>query len=899
VTRRRAPNKPLIAITIAAIAILAIVPAATFLFAPDVPTCARPEVEFAGCMSFHDDVCVLPPEREIFVWVRDVRSARIEVQGSRESVRVQDGTRHRVRVDPGRDVIDATAIDGECRASVGLRVRRDDRPRWAIEAVEARDRGDLERSEALARAHAKSRDPHHRGLAHAVLARVAIRRNRIAPAIRELRRAIAAHRSARRPLEHLRDASALAFTLSSERRLAEAREVLERVPAPRRGSPSELDGDAAYFRGVVAGDSSDSRGAIAHYERSRRWAERSGDDILYRNASSQLAAQQLMIGQTREAIALMRSNAPPPDALICERAMFETNYGWALLIAGEAGMREEEDPTPILERALAHTQEGLGRCPFGPQGLANAHVNLAFARIREGRADLARRELDLARAAYASPPIWLRSWSLDLEGRVAILEADTARALRYYEALDALASDALSLDGRWRAAVGRAQAFEMRGDTERAIAALEEAEAVVDEQSASVPLSAGRELFLAQRERATATLISLSVERGEIERAFAIARRARARVLRSALAGERVARLGAAERRRWDEAVAAYHSYEAELERELGEEWTIPSDALDGARERRRERREHLRALLDRAFASLPRTESELRPIARGELALLYHPARDGWIGFAATHEGVRAHVLDAGAMRGTSERIAERLLDPFAAELSSARRVRVFAHGAVRALDFHALPFRGRALGERATVVYALDLPSRDHRSSRRALVVADPRGDLPRSREEADAVRDQLGGWRVETLLGDGADRPNVLRALRGVGLFHYAGHAAMPERPLDGSLELAGRTELGVGDVLLLRGGPNIVVLSACATASATPTRAPEGLGMAYAFVLAGADAVIAATRTVRDGASARIARELYRAFERGGDPARALQQLRLRALPDAGAFRVFVP
>jgi CHAT domain-containing protein len=103
----------------------------------------------------------------------------------------------------------------------------------------------------------------------------------------------------------------------------------------------------------------------------------------------------------------------------------------------------------------------------------------------------------------------------------------------------------------------------------------------------------------------------------------------------------------------------------------------------------------------------------------------------------------------------------------------------------------------------------------------------------------------------------------------------------------------------------DVLALQTVPRLVILSACDSAR---TQAPGGgsLGLAQAFVLAGAAAVIAPTRPVADAGAKELMAAVYRQL--ADDPrldlalalGRAQSELAARSAPgDWASFRAFVP
>jgi len=138
-------------------------------------------------------------------------------------------------------------------------------------------------------------------------------------------------------------------------------------------------------------------------------------------------------------------------------------------------------------------------------------------------------------------------------------------------------------------------------------------------------------------------------------------------------------------------------------------------------------------------------------------------------------------------------------------------------------------------------------------------------------------------------------------VLAALPGAGLFHYAGHGIFAGfAGWDSALSLAEDSRLTLGDVLALRPAPAWVVLSSCDAGRSSEQAPGEGIGLANAFLLAGSQAVVAATRPVDDHAARELMRELYRGWQPGADLPRQLQRAQLARRgkdPSADAWAAF--
>jgi CHAT domain-containing protein len=238
---------------------------------------------------------------------------------------------------------------------------------------------------------------------------------------------------------------------------------------------------------------------------------------------------------------------------------------------------------------------------------------------------------------------------------------------------------------------------------------------------------------------------------------------------------------------------------------------------------------------------------------------------------------------------------------------------VRVLPFGALKGVDFHALPFDGDILLAWRPVVYGLDVQTpvaapRQRTGTLRALVLADPRGDLPDARGEARDVGRALGahgtGWSAE-ILPEATDEGALYGRLGGCDLFHYAGHAqSAGAGGWESMLLLAHDTSLTLADLLALPRSPAWVVLSGCDTGRQAGAGSVEVPSLAHAFLLAGARGVIAAVRPIGDRAARDFSARFYRDWAGEPDLAARLRrtQLALRAANPAAAwqsFRLFEP
>jgi CHAT domain-containing protein len=105
------------------------------------------------------------------------------------------------------------------------------------------------------------------------------------------------------------------------------------------------------------------------------------------------------------------------------------------------------------------------------------------------------------------------------------------------------------------------------------------------------------------------------------------------------------------------------------------------------------------------------------------------------------------------------------------------------------------------------------------------------------------------------------------------------------------------------LSIDDILALERVPESVVQSGCEAALSAEDAAEGGVGLAHAFLLAGASTVIAPMRPVADEDASLVTTALYAAWPRSQDLITALQRASIelrRKMPQAdwASFRALV-
>lgn len=874
------------------------------------------KLEVSGCAALRvGPVCELPEDGILRVWVSSPPAAvtfatnvgPVEWTALRTT---EDGTLERVVVQH-TEATELRVLGGN-GGTAAIHLARKSAPSWFAEASAARRTGNVALAEKAAHEHEGSLDPAERALALGLRARLELAAGRQEASFPLFRESARLHRAAGRISDAADDSFALAFALNQRsHHYAEAHAVLDDVHT-WVGPYADGRVRESYYRGTLASETGDARSALRLLDEARERASRIGLAALERNAINAYAMQLELLGRANEARAMLQKLATLADAADtppCEKVEIFINLGFGTLLANAQRHDEKtalDDAAPLLDRALS--VDGCTDVYLQAAALGN----LAVATLERGDPAGARRVLQRARANAVDRGVEHLFWH-DLDGRIALAQADGAAALRAFESEAHLADSMLSFEAGWRAELGKGEALERLGRNDAALESYHHAERLLSAMVMNVPLGEGRGTFVGDRSRSARLAVDLLVRLRRPDEALAVARASRARVLAGLEKAARLEGLNDLDRVRWENAIGAYRDARTTIDAEAKDDWKLPRDEVRRARASRQRRENELRAALDNAFAVLGASaepeDRDALPAKSEDLTVVYHPIRKGWVGLVATGGVVTSFAFDEPSNADLA-RTAEHLLAPMRSRLEAARRLHVLAYGSLRGIDFHALPFDGQPLATRIPVEYPLDLPLRRSRpvdGKPIAVVVSDPTLDLASARKESEDVVRSLrsyGTWDV-TLLGGSQATTDALRPLLGrATLLHYAGHSVFAGREgWQSALPLAAGGHLALSDVLAARAVPQRVVLSSCEAARSSQDAAPESLGLSQAFVIAGADFVISPARLVDDHMAARLSAALYGGLAESGpvDAAAVLRdaQLRLRAeVPDAdwSAFRV---
>jgi CHAT domain-containing protein len=242
-------------------------------------------------------------------------------------------------------------------------------------------------------------------------------------------------------------------------------------------------------------------------------------------------------------------------------------------------------------------------------------------------------------------------------------------------------------------------------------------------------------------------------------------------------------------------------------------------------------------------------------------------------------------------------------------ASIGKDSRVIVIADGRLHALNFETLvaPSPRRYWIEDVIVTNASSLQllarKRTARSAAAAmLLVGNPPASefppLPRAGEEMASIARHFDR---RTILAGAKATPSAYRRAtpEKFDFVHFVAHGvATRKRPLDSAVILARDAnghKLFARDIVLQRLSARLVTISSCHGAG-TRTFSGEGLvGLAWAFLGAGAEQVIAALWEVNDSATPELMDRMYAGIRAGRDPAVALRDAKLTLVRGKGAYR----
>ncbi len=836
--------------------------------------------------------CTLEHPSPVSVWL-DVHAAtplEVRLDGNLLAARASSaaaGTRLTVQVPADASRIEIQRRDAPWADSVDLTIAWQPAPTW-WSTVEATPK--LEDKAIALRSVLETATGWSRLRALEQLRRAEYARDDIEESERIAERQIALAEELDAPAHQVYALAALTtMALDARERLPRVVGLVERLDALRESTPqAAMRADYAY--GMVARATGDIDAALDHFRAARVRGEQLGETAALADVIGLEAATLAELGQVDEALALserVRGLARAPSIHCETRLTILVNYAWAH-IALRTRELPFEDPEPLMLEALALEDECGSAWDH-----SNTRIQLAINAIE---ADDPHGALGWLAQIERDEPT-LVAWQEEAYRRAAAMVGDP----KLQPSLLQPSPPALDPYLKWDQRVREADALRAWGFLALATQAYRDAEALLDARLETIRIDNGPELYLAGRRASAEGLVESLLERGRPAEALCAARLARNRELARLDRVARVRGASSAEQKVWREEALAIAKAQAELDAERTKLWELSDAQLQTAQPRIDEKQRQTRAKLDAALRTLglgpaPGRCDALRRPEPGEVILTSAPVPSGRVVFASGREGIEFVELGDDGLDGLES-------------LGEASRITIIELDSDSDTPLHARPWRGAAsLLDLAPLAYSLDLPQRVSREGQgtRALLVADSRGDLAEARSEFEAVADglQREGWRVQAYRGAEASRAMMLERMARVDLLHYAGHGVQEGMSgWDSALLLANDERLSVDDLFTLEAVPRGVVLTGCETGAMTEGTVGGGMNIGRAFVLSGADWVIAADTEVEDRHARVVGEALYGSGITEDGPSRLRRALlRLRTThPDLPwqRFRVIVP
>ncbi len=658
----------------------------------------------------------------------------------------------------------------------------------------------------------------------------------------------------------------------------------------------------SFYRGSLALRIGDLQRATREFQAARGAAERWGHGAIEDAAEYQLVTTYARLMRDDEALEVLRHAEERVVDHSCLNWLYIVNAeGWANFLLADL-RRPARDAIPSLELARTvlafpadeQSTPSRDRCR-NDMLLDHVNLNLALASEAEGWVGFSEALLDQLSPDDGNDPEF-EFWREELEQRLVLARSDRGELAEFLLHEHDGTGDP---DQNWSSAWARGRAFEALGLTDDALAEYALADGALAQMMSRLDFDGGRDRLLASRQQSSTRRVLLLLGEGRVDEALCVARLARRRSNAVLDRVARIASLSASEREKWASMITAHERLGAQLDEHENRRWETPVAERRGHDEQTAAMAKQLELARADAFeflfgASEIGSEQErcatLRPPSDRELMLIYFPTDrpDRWVAFASTRARTDyAIVEETPSVRGDLQRLSEALLQPFADHIRSAESIRILPTAELWNVPFFALPWDEDVLVARAPVSMALDLarPSvPEPANAGTALIVADPSSDLAAAADEAADVSRALvdRGWNVQQLTGTDARLVDVRAAMVEADLFHYAGHGRHAGVEGWGSaLRLAGGMLLTVEDVLALERVPSLVILPACDTAPSGEGTLAGGMNIGRAFLLSGAEVVIAATGEIEDRAAGSFSTSFHAAFLQSTSPAEAMR------------------
>jgi CHAT domain-containing protein len=523
----------------------------------------------------------------------------------------------------------------------------------------------------------------------------------------------------------------------------------------------------------------------------------------------------------------------------------------------------------------------------------------------------------------------------------SVLKQTVAAEASYRAALEI--ADALLLrEVRWRALLGLARLQNTAGDSANAVISYQQALATVEGLRAEIKLDQLKDGFLADKMDVYSGLVSLLIDLGRSDEAFAVAERSRSRNLIDILGRQRLSLKGAVDQELYDRQVRLKEQMEEQESLSLQAAMPTERGRYAAALEKLRGDYQDLLIDIERKRPELlalvkvnPTTLTDIQKLLEPGVVLLSYyqlperlllwkiertrttliikniPARE----LAAKIASYRRMLQNLEPLEKRSRELYELLVAEPLAGSGSLRSVGIIPHGSLHYLSFATLNDGRDYLVDRQNLFYLPAASVFKYTLSRRTavkkthiLAIGNPdlgnaALDLPFAEREAGALR-----WNypdVTTLSRERATESWIREHISEFGVIHIASHGEFdPVNPLFSAIRLAKDSKadgkLQAEEIFGLDIRADLVVLSACQTGLGDIRSGDDVVGMNRAFLFAGTHSLMSSLWRVSDVSTAIMMKQFYRdysSFNKAESLTRAMRHVKNR-YPHPGYWGAFV-
>ena len=526
----------------------------------------------------------------------------------------------------------------------------------------------------------------------------------------------------------------------------------------------------------------------------------------------------------------------------------------------------------------------------------------------------------------------------DAESTLKQLGAAEASYLAALQIADAL----LLREVRWRALLGLARLQKNAGDSAKAVVSYQQALATVEGLRTEIRLDQLKDGFLADKMEVYSGLVSLLVDMGQSDEAFAVAERSRSRNLIDILGRQRLSLKGTLDQELYDR--------QNRLKEQMEEQENLSLQAVTpNERARYTAALEKLRGDYQDLLIEIERKRPELLAMVKvnpttlndiqkllepGVLLLSYYqlperlllwkiernraslivrniPARE----LSAKIASYRRMLQNLEPLEKQSRELYDLLVAEPLTGSGPLRSIGIIPHGSLHYLSFATLHDGRDYLVDRQKLFYLpaasvlkYTLARRSSDKKPRILAIGNPdlgntALDLPFAEREAGTLR-----WNypdVTTLTRERATESWVREHINEFGVIHIASHGEFdPVNPLFSAIRLTKDSKadgkLQAEEIFGLDIRADLVVLSACQTGLGDIRSGDDVVGMNRAFMFAGTHSLMSSLWRVSDVSTAIMMKQFYRnymTYEKAESLTRAMQHVKNR-YPHPGYWGAFL-